>query len=715
MQNTNFSRFRTIDGSQNSLYGWGAAGTPLFRLFQPAYENGIDVPRGGAFNNSTLPNPRTVSNAIGSQTESIPIDASEWSSIWGQFLTHDIGLNKATEETPAAPGDSTPIAVPQNDPNDLFVQNGVTTIPFTRVPEFPDPGIDTPRQQSNQVTTFIDASAVYGSNQERADFLRSFNGGLLKTTVIGNGEILPPFNTAGLPNESLGPIENFYLTGDIRANSFTPLIAIHSLFIREHNRLAREIQGRLEGNEAQLVRLFESFQSDFSRKNPTATLAEIKDEFLYQAARQVVGAQMQVITYNEFLPLLVGDSLLNNYAGYDKYVNPSLSHAFTNAAFRATHSNVPDLVRRIDSRGITEISTLELASFNLQDLQTNGIDSLIQGSIFTQTEAIDTFQVDSLRNVPIPSARIGIDLFATDLARGRDVGLPGYVEVYNQLFPNKQIVDFADLPFAPNIVEVFKATYSDVSQIDLLAGGLAEIPDPNGGMLGPTFTFLIKEQFVRLRDGDRFFFLEQNQLNQLQILDPDILNTTFASIIRQNTENSFLVPDNVFQVPFDNEVIGDLNKNFLIGGKRKDLINGKEGNDTLLGGKGDDILLGGDNDDILLGGKGDDTLLGGNNDDILLGRKGNDLLKGDLGNDQYIGGKGADIFAIASGEGLDTIKDFNRRQGDKIALTGGLSFSDLTLSRLGRSSTLISFGTEDLAIVRGERFTAIDENSFTIL
>ena len=138
-------------------------------------------------------------------------------------------------------------------------------------------GLGNPRQQINEITSYLDASMVYGSDAGRATTLRTPSGGQLKTSA-GN---LMPLNTFGLPNGTGGPFDpaQFYVAGDVRVNEQVGLTAVHTLFLREHNRLADQIAAANPG---------------------------WGDEQIYQRARKLVGAEVQVITYKEFLPASVG-------------------------------------------------------------------------------------------------------------------------------------------------------------------------------------------------------------------------------------------------------------------------------------------------------------------------------------------------------------------------------------------------------------------------
>ena len=73
--------------------------------------------------------------------------------------------------------------------------------------------------------------------------------------------------------------EDCFAGGDDRTNDGVSLMTFHTLFVREHNRLAEKL----------------------AELNPTWD-----DERLFQKARKINIAQYQHIVYKEFLPLLIG-------------------------------------------------------------------------------------------------------------------------------------------------------------------------------------------------------------------------------------------------------------------------------------------------------------------------------------------------------------------------------------------------------------------------
>lgn len=106
---------------------------------------------------------------------------------------------------------------------------------------------------------------------------------------------------------------------------------------------------------------------------------------------------------------------------------------------------------------------------------------------------------------------------------------------------------------------------------------------------------------------------------------------------------------------------GGTGNDLIIAGDRDDTLYGGAGTgaDTLSGGDGDDEGFAGGGDDMIDGGAGNDLLFNGTGSDTVIGGSGNDTLFGGSGNDILTGGTGADTFAFVSGNGQDTITDFN--------------------------------------------------------
>ncbi|ELS02877.1 VCBS repeat-containing protein, partial [Xenococcus sp. PCC 7305] len=191
--------------------------------------------------------------------------------------------------------------------------------------------------------------------------------------------------------------------------------------------------------------------------------------------------------------------------------------------------------------------------------------------------------------------------------------------------------------------------------------------------------------------------------------------------LRGLNDNDSLAGDN------GNDTLKGGNGNDIIaGGNDNDSLHGDAGSDTLEGGAGNDTLLGQDeadllfgqeNNDSLFGQDGNDTLYGGSGDDTLLGQNNDDLLFGGLGFDSLAGGFGNDRFALVSGDTADQdiITDF--QDGfDRLLLTGGLIFGNLTISQNGSDTDIIentaSSGPQTLATLTGIDAIDIDETDF---
>ena len=125
------------------------------------------------------PSPRLISDIVNSQAD--PADPSEdietvnqrslsaLADAFGQFMDHDMDLTLDN-------GPSMPIPVPVGDPI-----GGPDDTPLAFAGSNTDPATGTgpgnPAQQINSVTSYLDLSQVYGSDQATDDALRTFVGG----------------------------------------------------------------------------------------------------------------------------------------------------------------------------------------------------------------------------------------------------------------------------------------------------------------------------------------------------------------------------------------------------------------------------------------------------------------------------------------------------------------------------------------------------------
>src|SRR5258706_13260256 len=279
-----------LNGTGNNLAhpDWGSAGADLLRKALAAYTDSISTPAG-----TTRPSARAVSNAVAASSGDILNDRnlSAMTYAWGQFLDHDIDLTPG-----GTTNDPFNVLVPTGDPSFDPLSTGTQVIPLNRSLYDPATGTSSanPRQQVNVITAFIDGSVVYGSDATRAAALRTFIGGKLKT---GDGNLLP-LNSGLLANANdahISPDAQLFLAGDVRANENIELTALQTLFVREHNRLAAQ----------------------YAQADPT-----LSDEQLYQKARAYVIGEIESITYNEFLPALLGQNAIAPYHSYNPNINP---------------------------------------------------------------------------------------------------------------------------------------------------------------------------------------------------------------------------------------------------------------------------------------------------------------------------------------------------------------------------------------------------------
>ncbi len=284
---------------------------------------------------------------------------------------------------------------------------------------------------------------------------------------------------------------------------------LHVLFLREHNRLADQIADR----------------------NP-----DWDDEEIFQLARKLVAAQIQVITFEEFLPSL--GITLDDYSGFDPTINPQVTSAFATVAFRMGHSQTGDVFLRVDENRLP----IENGMMSLFDgfwttspvTEEGGISPILRGLAMQVQPANDIYYGEDLRNhlFGMPGAG-GMDLCAMDIQRGRDHGVPYYGDI-REAFGLAPIANYSEITSDTDVANRLVQAYAaeDPAHIDPFIGMLAEDHLPNSA-LGETMDALIRDQFLRLRDGDPFYYENDPEL---ETVESELAATRLSHVILQNTE-----------------------------------------------------------------------------------------------------------------------------------------------------------------------------------
>uniref|UniRef100_A0A182NCL8 Uncharacterized protein n=1 Tax=Anopheles dirus TaxID=7168 RepID=A0A182NCL8_9DIPT len=466
---------------------------PFHRFLAPEYQDGVeDIRR--SVTGATLPSARFVSLVVhGSRNEEAPV--TMMLALWGQLIDHDItataqprSINGSTPRCCSGGEESThpsclPIKVPQDDP--WLSHLGVRCLEFLRsAPAQRRDCLLSWREQTNQATSFLDASPIYSSNPRSSDNARIFRNGML---LFGRG---PPHEDvcfrAALANQCIRP-------GDSRSGEQPGLLMMHMIWVNEHNQIATRL-------------------SDI---NP-----HWSDEKVYQETRRIVGALFQHITYREFLPLVLGKEVCRlfdleletsgYYRNYDANVNPTIANEFSSAAFRFGHSLIQSTYMRADRHHRFIANNVSLHEDTAEgDFGGPGsLHRLLRGMVNQRALKRDEFITAELTNhlFQTKSFPFGLDLAAINIQRGRDHGLPAYVN-WRGPCGLSTIKDWSDLErvMGPASANRLRKAYRTVDDIDLFVGGLAERPVV-GGIVGPTFSCIIAQQFSNLRKGDRFWY-----------------------------------------------------------------------------------------------------------------------------------------------------------------------------------------------------------------
>jgi peroxidase len=546
--------FRQYDGSENNVAepGINATGAAFVRLGPARYTDGTGAMVDG-------PNPRTISNLVVGEGEAATPNEQGLSGMmyaWGQFIDHDMIRGRSDGVS------RIDVKVPEGDPD---FRDG-STILQSRLVTHPDSGTgpDNPQAALNFSTGWLDGSVVYGTDPATAAALRTPDGRMR----ISDSDNLPI-------------VDGAFAAGDPRAAENPSLTALHTLFLREHN--------------WQVDRL-------------AAADPSLSGDELYEKAKAIVAAEIARITYDEFLPPLLGEEALAPWRGYDPSVDASITAEFAGAAWRWGHSTVSAETERKGETGEVEGEGFELRDVFFMSPEAfaegSGADGFLRHLSTDLSQAMDGRIVADLRNFLV-DFDVGQDLAALNIQRGRDMGLPTFNRTRKALGLDPY-TDFSQVTDDAATVAALREAFATVDDIDLWTGGLSEGLAP-GGFVGPTFGGVIARQFEALRDGDRLWY--ENGAFDAETL-ADIKSTSLSDLILRHTGTQYL-QDHVFTFfeRRDPETEAE-HPEFA------QLVVGTEDGQTLEGGEAGDMLAGGDGDQVLSGGPGGDTLLGGAGADV---------------------------------------------------------------------------------------------------
>jgi peroxidase len=505
---------------------------------------------------------------------------------------------------------------------------------------------------TNAVTWQIDGSQVYGSTEARMEDLRSFEGGKLRMQddTTSASDMLPDADEDSFMAGDISGDDPVYLAGDIRANENPNLLSLQTLFVREHNHWA----------------------DNLAQEHP-----DWSDEQLYDAARSIVEYELQQITYNEWLPHLIGDAVGED-TGFDASVSGESSVEFSTAAFRFGHTLVSSSIDLVGEDG-TDAGSVALmdAFFNHSPVEDNGIEAIMRGQLSAAAQELDTEIVDDLNFfLETPDGVSGFSLAALNLARGLDHGLDSYIEVRAQLIGDIDPAtldpqDFSIITSDEDVQARLAAVYDDVFQVDLWVGGLAEDAIA-GTQIGPLFTHIITDQFTRTRAADDTFGDLDSALGDDIIAE--VKASSFATIIARNTDVD-MVQDDVFLA--SDRSLTEIEA--VETSWRADVIDlaAKSLNGSLYTGSGDDILR-------LSGG----TVISGN-------------VHMEQGNDTLIASSGVITGSVDMGLGDDTVTLTGTADvlGDVSTYNGGGTVTLADMARVG-GSVLTGHG-DDTVVLSG--------------
>lgn len=440
----------------------------------------------------------------------------------------------------------------------------------------------------NRATSFFDLDTIYGRSKEESNKLRLHQRGKLKYSpsilvnvtfteyepyLVEIKDQLPTYDMTGMGAEALytqlGTNGTYFTSGDPRVNENMGLVLMHTLWVREHNKVAEEII-----NDNLIYKLFPSLFEDT----------------IFEEARKITIAKYQKIIYDQYFPSVYGEYFANKLGqatSYKQFVNPTTTAVFASLAFRYGHFTLKEYFS-LDECGVAIHNNRPLEDQNEKLLHlgflnpfpadmlpisriavAGGLPNIVRGLI-NEKSAPNYLTVNHvLRN--FHSSWGVVDMVAIDIQRARYNQIPNYQKIRKYYHDVSPLVDsiyglsdcpsnlefdsltedplecFLHITSNVDIASSLKQVYKKINNIDPIIGLQAE-DKVVGTSFGRTAGNIISDQFKRSRDGDRFFY--KFQWNTFTNKWKNIIqNTTIGEILRRNMEDNFNYPDNAFIAP----------------------------------------------------------------------------------------------------------------------------------------------------------------------
>uniref|UniRef100_A0A1I8APB3 ShKT domain-containing protein n=1 Tax=Steinernema glaseri TaxID=37863 RepID=A0A1I8APB3_9BILA len=499
-------KYRSFDGMCNSLIhsDLGAAFTSFVSAQNSNYDDGKSVPPGTMKRN--LPNPRAVTHHLLRSTTNATVAPNSLLMLWSQFVGDDMMMH-TTADWCTCSDDS------RECMNMLPARENVfrilDCILLAHQPENKGSKLIRTRRSSMRLryTSFgfmqlWRVLQIYGSDIKTAESLRKEgkNAAFLKATMV-DGRMFPPH-----------PNGKFVVGSDRAKFAFNGLGALYTIFLRLHNRLAEDLGKINRGWDP---------------------------DRLFQETRKIVGAYMQVITYREFLPALLGpdfSSLVPPYSYYTAAI-PTVAIEFVGATFRLHGLIMPSYPMRDTQWRKTDDWSVLSKDGDIHVVK-SGTDAIIRGLISTSNRAPQSIAYQ------LTDEGYGLgDIGSLNIQIGRDHGFQPYNK-FRKHFGLPLLTSFNEwFDVHDNATRelVRRLYHNNPDNIDLYVGGTVEEPEP-GRVVGPIFATIIGDQFTRTRNGDRFYYENPDIFTPEQVRS--LKRVSLANVLCLTGENiSAIVPD----------------------------------------------------------------------------------------------------------------------------------------------------------------------------